>query len=609
MPFAQWHAPFEGEEVFARALPRRLHLRGPRPDAGLVLLTARRLHAPVRALALRDRALPRPHPRSRGPEDVEEPGQRGGALGRDRAPRRRRLPLVLLHLEAALGRLPLLARDGGRGRPAVPAPALEHLRLPRPVRERQRGRSAGGEPRERSDLDRLGALAAAGARWRSSASASTTTTPRRAGRAIADLVENLSNWYVRRSRRRFWDGDPAAFATLRACLVTVASCWPRSPPSWPTRSTRTSTGPSPPSTCATSPSRRTRRCATEDLERADGGGARCRRAGPRRPLPGQGEGPPAPRARPSSWRPTRGAGGHRALRRARARRAQREGAALRVRGRRARPLRSSRPTTAPWGRASARACPRWPRPCARSIPPTPPGPCARAAGWRSASTAPTTRSALTTSQLVLQPLEGYQLERSGTHAVALNLEQDDALRREGLAREVVHAVQDARKGAGLRRGGPRSTCASAATSGLLEAVRAHEGYVTGETLATSLEYDGAEGAALAEVGGRRLLVRLERAGYGTATSRRWSSRPQGGAGGLGGSVWFPWGDPAGRPARGEAPLGLVLAHPFATGSASARAARSDVERVVGRTGSPRRAPSAPQPHDARDASPRPRARC
>ena len=53
-------------------------------------------------------------------------------------------------------------------------------------------------------------------------------------------------------------------------------------------------------------------------------------------------------------------------------------------------------------------------------------------------------------QLVLQPLDGYQVERSGTHAVALDLELDDELRREALAREIVHAVQGARKGAGLR---------------------------------------------------------------------------------------------------------------------------------------------------------------
>ncbi len=43
-----------------------------------------------------------------------------------------------------------------------------------------------------------------------------------AGRAIAGLVDELSNWYVRRSRRRFWDGDPAAFQTLRTCLLAVS---------------------------------------------------------------------------------------------------------------------------------------------------------------------------------------------------------------------------------------------------------------------------------------------------------------------------------------------------------------------------------------------------
>ncbi|MGI8682319.1 MAG: isoleucine--tRNA ligase, partial [Mycobacteriales bacterium] len=43
----------------------------------------------------------------------------------------------------------------------------------------------------------------------------------RAGRRLTAYVEALSNWYVRRSRRRFWNGDPAAMATLHECLYVV----------------------------------------------------------------------------------------------------------------------------------------------------------------------------------------------------------------------------------------------------------------------------------------------------------------------------------------------------------------------------------------------------
>ncbi|MQA35582.1 isoleucine--tRNA ligase [Modestobacter roseus] len=39
-----------------------------------------------------------------------------------------------------------------------------------------------------------------------------------AGRLLATFVDDLSNWYVRRSRRRFWDGDPAALGTLHEVL-------------------------------------------------------------------------------------------------------------------------------------------------------------------------------------------------------------------------------------------------------------------------------------------------------------------------------------------------------------------------------------------------------
>ncbi len=52
--------------------------------------------------------------------------------------------------------------------------------------------------------------------------------PTKVARAIADYVqENLSNWYVRLSRRRFWKGDYqedkiSAYQTLYTCLVTIA---------------------------------------------------------------------------------------------------------------------------------------------------------------------------------------------------------------------------------------------------------------------------------------------------------------------------------------------------------------------------------------------------
>ena len=50
----------------------------------------------------------------------------------------------------------------------------------------------------------------------------------------------------------------------------------------------------------------------------------------------------------------------------------------------------------------------------------------------------------------MKPLAGYQVEREGSHAVALELEIDDELRAEGWAREIVHAVQAARRDAGLQ---------------------------------------------------------------------------------------------------------------------------------------------------------------
>lgn len=52
--------------------------------------------------------------------------------------------------------------------------------------------------------------------------------PTKAGRAISDFVnDNLSNWYVRLNRKRFWGGEMtedklSAYQTLYQCLITVA---------------------------------------------------------------------------------------------------------------------------------------------------------------------------------------------------------------------------------------------------------------------------------------------------------------------------------------------------------------------------------------------------
>ncbi len=43
-----------------------------------------------------------------------------------------------------------------------------------------------------------------------------------ATRPIAEFVDSLSNWYVRLSRRRFWDGDFQALDTLHTVLVTLS---------------------------------------------------------------------------------------------------------------------------------------------------------------------------------------------------------------------------------------------------------------------------------------------------------------------------------------------------------------------------------------------------
>ena len=81
-------------------------------------------------------------------------------------------------------------------------------------------------PAERSELDGWvrGALQATVAEV---SEALESYDPTGAGRAIERFVDELSNWYVRRSRRRFWKSEDdqdkaAAYHTLYECLVTIA---------------------------------------------------------------------------------------------------------------------------------------------------------------------------------------------------------------------------------------------------------------------------------------------------------------------------------------------------------------------------------------------------
>ena len=85
--------------------------------------------------------------------------------------------------------------------------------------------------------------------------------------------------------------------------------------------------------------------------------------------------------------------------------------------------------------------------------------------------------------------EGYGVEREGSHAVALDLAIDGDLRREGRAREIVHAVQNARKTAGLQVE-DRIALRLGGDPALMEAAETHREHLASETLALELGLSG-----------------------------------------------------------------------------------------------------------------------
>ncbi len=111
----------------------------------------------------------------------------------------------------------------------------------------------------------------------------------------------------------------------------------------------------------------------------------------------------------------------------------------------------------------------------------------------------------------MKPLEGYQVEREGSHAVALALEIDEALRAEGVAREIVRAVQNARQEAGLDIS-DRIVLTLDGDERLLGAARAHQDYIAAEVLATGVDYASLDGTAPVMIDGAALKIRVVAAG-------------------------------------------------------------------------------------------------
>jgi isoleucyl-tRNA synthetase len=124
--------------------------------------------------------------------------------------------------------------------------------------------------------------------------------------------------------------------------------------------------------------------------------------------------------------------------------------------------------------------------------------------------------------------EGYSVEREGAHAVALDLTIDEDLRRDGRSREIVHAVQNARKSAGLQVE-DRIELALDGEPALLDAAATHSDYIVGETLAVDLDLSARaaqESAAMdyseqTEIEGLLLSISLSRSKpAASATTRR-----------------------------------------------------------------------------------------
>ena len=327
-----------------------------------------------------------------------------------------------------------------------------------------------------------------------------------AGRSIAAFVDDLSNWYVRRSRRRFWEGDPVAFATLRECLLTTAKLLAPFTPFVSDEIYCNLDGTEPSVHLCDWPAAPSR---DVELESAMATARETVRLG----LAARGQ------AKVKVRQPLReavvvAAGAERAAieRLADVVRDELNVEALRFVDD-ADELGSYelKPNYRTLGPRFGKGMPQ----VAAAVAALDAGHVTAALrdGRPVGITIDGVTHDLASDDLLtaMQPLDGYQLEREGSHAVALDLTLDDALRRRGQAREIVHAIQNARKAAGLEVE-DRITLSLGGDEELLEAAREHEAFIADEVLATGVAYDGDRVAGVpAKIEGRELLIGVVRA--------------------------------------------------------------------------------------------------
>jgi isoleucyl-tRNA synthetase len=334
-----------------------------------------------------------------------------------------------------------------------------------------------------------------------------------AGRAIAALVDDLSNWYVRRTRRRFWDGDPAAFSTLRTCLVATAKMLAPFCPFIADEIYENLDGELASVHLCDFPAGVDVYAGEEDLE----GPMSIARETVRLGLGARGQAKIKVR-QPLGEAIVVADGSERAAIERLADVVREELNVRRVRFVAAADELGSyeiKPNYRTLGPLFGKDMPM----AAAAIAALEPAHVAQALReGREIGISVDGREHTLSPQDVLLTMrapEGYSVEREGAHAVALDLAIDEDLRREGHAREIVHAVQNARKGAGLQVE-DRIELVLSGDEDLLAAASEHRDYLARETLAVGVEItaqdagEAWEHTGQADIDGLPLRIALRR---------------------------------------------------------------------------------------------------